>query len=241
MSKLKLWLVQLPVIRKVADLLGKGPAIFRTSRQYWEDKYSRGGTSGRGSYGELATFKAEFLNEFIHTHQIRSVIEFGCGDGNQLSLMEYPAYTGLDVSPTAIGICASKFANDRTKTFLLYHPEAFADNRGLLSSELALSLDVIFHLIEDDVYEAYMRHLFSAATRYVIVYSTDTDAPGREPHIRHHRFTAWAAQHERDWSLIEHIPNRYPVSEDQRSGSPADFFVFERPAAGRSHSEAGRV
>lgn len=38
-------------------------------------------------------------NDFVRARGIDSVIEFGCGDGAQLALAEYPAYGGIDVSP----------------------------------------------------------------------------------------------------------------------------------------------
>src|SRR5579864_6395854 len=75
---------------------------FPGSQTYWDQRYAEGGTSGSGSYGEQAAFKAEILNGFVARHGIQSVIEFGCGDGNQLSLASYPSYVGLDVSRTAI-------------------------------------------------------------------------------------------------------------------------------------------
>ena len=81
--------------------------VFPGSQPYWERRYARGGDSGAGSYGRLAIFKAEFVNSFVRDHGIRSVIEFGCGDGNQLSLAEYPSYFGLDVSRSAVEACAS--------------------------------------------------------------------------------------------------------------------------------------
>jgi hypothetical protein len=37
----------------------------------------------------------------VAERRIRSVIEFGCGDGNQLGLMRYPSYLGLDIEPCA--------------------------------------------------------------------------------------------------------------------------------------------
>ena len=79
-------------------------AAFRGSARYWERNYAEGGTSGAGSYDALALGKAAFLNEFVRIHEIGSVIDFGCGDGNQLSLADYPAYIGLDVSRTAIRV-----------------------------------------------------------------------------------------------------------------------------------------
>ena len=74
---------------------------FRHSAQYWDDRYRLAGNSGAGSYGRLADFKANVLNEFVAREKIASVVEFGCGDGNQLSLSRYPRYTGFDVSEHA--------------------------------------------------------------------------------------------------------------------------------------------
>ena len=59
------------------------------------------------------------------------------------------------------------------------------------AAELALSIDVVFHLIEDVVFEDYMRRLFGAATRYVIVYSSDHDEPWHGSHVRHRSFSQW--------------------------------------------------
>ncbi|MBI9084342.1 MAG: hypothetical protein JEZ11_12140 [Desulfobacterales bacterium] len=73
--------------------------------EYWERRYAQGGTSGAGSYGRLAEFKAEVLNTFVEERGVQNIIEFGCGDGNQLSLAKYPSYVGLDASKTAVTQC----------------------------------------------------------------------------------------------------------------------------------------
>src|SRR3989339_1402077 len=65
---------------------------------FWEARYRSGGDSGLGSFGRLAQFKADVLNDFVRQAGIASIIEFGCGDGNQLRLAAYPSYVGLDVS-----------------------------------------------------------------------------------------------------------------------------------------------
>src|SRR5688572_13218080 len=103
-------------------------ARFPGSSPYWNKRYEGGGTSGAGSYGRLASFKADFLNNFVQEHDVGSVIEFGCGDGAQLGLAAYPKYIGLDVSPTAIKLCVSRFAGDSTKSFFLYDGQCFADH-----------------------------------------------------------------------------------------------------------------
>ena len=62
---------------------------FNNSTEYWKNRYNLGGNSGDGSYGELAQFKAEFLNKFVTDKNIKTIIEFGSGDGNQLTMAQY--------------------------------------------------------------------------------------------------------------------------------------------------------
>ena len=204
---------------------------FPGSAAYWQARYRAGGCSGVGSYGRLAEFKAQVLNDFVTQQQIQSVIEFGCGDGNQLALARYPRYIGLDVSSAVLARCRGRFADDSTKSFYLYDPLAFLDNQRLFRADLALSLDVIFHNVEDEPYEEYMTHLFQAATKFVVVYSSDFDQRTDSAHVRHRRFTDWVAANRPDWTVLDHVPNPYPYSPSDPETSSADFFIFRpRPA-----------
>lgn len=197
---------------------------FPGSKMYWEDRYVKGGNSGAGSYGRLATFKAEILNSFVEENEIKSVLEFGCGDGNQLTLARYPRYVGFDVSVTAIDLCMKKFERDRTKSFYLI--DAYAGQ----IADLALSLDVIFHLVENDVFEEYMRRLFRAATRFVIIYSSNIDKNDayQGSHVNHRKFTDWVERNCDGWFLKTHIPNKYPGDGNDTENSFADFYIYER-------------
>jgi SAM-dependent methyltransferase len=197
------------------------------SSSYWEGRYAIGGTSGPGSQGRLAAFKADVVNCFAEKNNVQSVIEFGCGDGRQLSLACYSRYIGLDISPTAVATCRERFAEDDRKQFFLY--KSGNSNR---SAEMALSLDVIYHLIEDEVFETYMTDLFNAAERYVLIYSDNRDSwePGA-PHVRHRKFTNWIASHRPDWKLILHKPNPYPYAGDPEAGSWSDFWIYARNGA----------
>jgi SAM-dependent methyltransferase len=214
----------IPGARRVALLRQR--LGFVGSAPYWESNYVRGGTSGGGSYGALAHGKAEFLNAFVRDHGLRSVTEFGCGDGHQLSLADYPRYAGLDVSPAAILLCKRRFADDPTKSFFRYDGECFVDRGGLFSADLAISLDVVYHLVEDAVYEAYMEHLFAAGGRHVVIYSTNAENTGTAPHVRHRYFTPWVTRRFPQWQLAE-------VRAGPNSGpGRADFFVYERAGDG---------
>ena len=54
----------------------------------------------------------------MHNNSIELVIEWGTGDGNQLSLAKYKKYIGFDVSNTAVNLCKKEFKNDLTKNFI---------------------------------------------------------------------------------------------------------------------------
>lgn len=199
---------------------------FSGSAQYWEDRYAQGSTSGLGSYGEVAQMKANFINSWVKSNDVSSVSEFGCGDGNQLSLAEYPTYIGLDVSRTAILLCKERFVNDKTKSFYLYDGECFIDNGRLFRSDLVMSLDVIYHLVEDIIFETYMGHLFATAKRHVIIYSTDAPCGRSAPHVKHRNFSAWVRYNYPEWQLA--LQSNGPRSEE----SQADFFVYEKVTQG---------
>ncbi len=202
----------------------RGAPGFRSSAEYWDENYRRGGSSGPGSYGRLAAFKAEVLNRFVADNDIKSVIEFGSGDGAQLNLARYRKYTGVDVSHSALESTRRRFANDESVRFL-HTSEVGPDDRA----ELSLSLDVVYHLVEDDQFDAYMRQLYSAATRFVVVYSSNEDKKWPSPHVRHRRFTRWVEANQPGFELVQRIPNRYPFSvTDPDNTSFADFFIFAR-------------
>ncbi|HEX5402998.1 MAG TPA: class I SAM-dependent methyltransferase [Pseudonocardiaceae bacterium] len=196
--------------------------LFKGSAEYWEDRYAKGGTSGSGSYGRLAEWKAEIVNAWVAELGVTSVVDLGCGDGNQLSLANYPRYLGLDRSATAVKTCIGKFSGDATKSFLRYDPETLADPAGWLRADLALSLEVIFHLVEDEVFEDYMTRLFNSADRYIIVCSNDTADDERAPHERHRDFTKWIAQHRPDWTLDKRVDP--PADLDMMSS----FFLYKK-------------
>ena len=197
-------------------------AQFSNSVDYWDKRYRSGGDSGAGSYNRLAEFKARFLNAFVEQNHISSVIEHGCGDGAQLKLASYHSYTGVDISPKAVEICRNLFPNDPTKRFF---------QAGLLpagtQAELALSLDVIYHLVEDQIFEVYMEKLFASANKFVIVYSSNMVKEWPQKHVRHHRFTDWITQHHPEWSLQSTTPNEFPYDPARPDDTSfADFYVF---------------
>ncbi len=225
---LKYWFKKVPVLRIITKFIYFGFIerwrTFSGSEKYWIQRYQSGGNSGSGSYDKFAKFKAEVLNNFVKNNQIKTIIEYGCGDGNQLRLAEYPSYIGFDVSTEAIAQCRNIFFNDYTKEFKLlkeYQNE---------TAELTLSIDVIYHLIEIETFLSHMKFLFESSTRFVIIYSSNTDRQARlqANHIKHREFSKWIKHNKPEWKFIEHIPNIYSYTGIDIEGSCADFYIYEK-------------
>jgi SAM-dependent methyltransferase len=215
-----------PIAKRIYRMMALSPpppVPFTSSTRYWEDRYAVGGNSGAGSYGRLARFKADVINKFVAENAIQTVVEFGCGDGAQLNRACYPQYTGIDISPRAIELCQARFSRDTSKRFL--HAES--PEADSATADLALSLDVIYHLVEDDTYDQYMSRLVLAAKKYICIYSSNIERSSHVAHVRHRCFTNWLMTQAPEWRPILKVPN--PYQEDPANPthtSWADFYFF---------------
>jgi len=210
--------------KKISKVIKKNLERKINTLRYWKKRYSSGGNSGVGSYGKMALYKAEIINQFIKENSIKSVIEFGCGDGNQLSLANYPTYIGFDISKTAIKICKNKFKSDATKSFRMLRK--YQGDQA----DLTLSLEVIFHQLEEKNFLKHMQVLFNASKKFIIIFSSNSD-DNKDfigTHMRQWRFTDWVDQNQPDWNLIKHIPNKYPYNKETKEGSISDFYIYQK-------------
>lgn len=186
-----------------------------TPASYWDRRYREGRTSGAGSEGNEGQYKADYVSDFIRNHGITSVIDWGCGDGQVLQLMrlEDALYRGVDCSPTIVDRMQRKFPEHSFSTDDVHQPTA----------ELALSMDVLFHLPADHHYSAYLHDLFESARRFVIIYSTDYAGGRTARHVYRREFTPDVAERFPEWKLqIEEPPLREGL---------ASFFVYEKVAS----------
>lgn len=199
------------------------------SAEYWENRYASGGNSGYGSYSHLGEFKADVINMFIKTHNIRDVIDYGVGDGNQLKLLDISnlsSFTGLDISPTTVDRLCRDYENISNIKFLCTYRLDFTKH----CADMVMSCDVIYHLIEDSVYEDYMKNLFSMARKYVIIYAKDEDIRHCR-HVRFRKFSDYISRNFPEWTLKSHITNKYPqiiLGRDNKTTSPSDFYIYTK-------------
>jgi hypothetical protein len=191
------------------------------SENYWEKRYLSGGISGSGSMGLLAAFKAKIINSVAEELLATGAIEFGCGDGYQLGMFKFERYLGLDPSISAIQLCKKMYDKDPTKRFKIlskYDTE---------KDDVSLSLDVIFHLVEDDIFYKHLQQLFVAARKAVIIYSSNFNA-ARMYHERHRCFSEVIDQLFPKWELRNCIINEFPYGQNKKieSVSRSNFYIY---------------
>lgn len=192
------------------------------SNSYWENRYKSGGNSGAGSYNQLASFKADFINKFIKENVPLNgvLLDYGMGDGNQLNLFDLRSYRyiGVDVSPTIVKKCQQKFAKRLNMQFFTADQYLSVANRD--KCDVAISCDVLYHLINRDIFESYLFNLFSFSKQFVIIYARNEDAKDLASHVLIRKFTDFIAHEFPQWQLIHQTPNPFPPNK-------CDFFVFK--------------
>ncbi|MDB6058320.1 MAG: hypothetical protein JWO95_2164 [Verrucomicrobiales bacterium] len=198
---------------------------FFSSSSYWEKRYRDGGNSGAGSYNELAAYKADFINNFIRANGVTRLFDFGSGDGNQAGYLQVESYLGVDVSKTAVTMCRDKFKSDSKKRFVVYNPDTFKTEIAAYKPQLSISMDVLYHLVEDEVFTKYMTELFETAGEHVVIYASNFDSKDKSLHHRDRNFTPFVERTFPQWSLVKTETNPH------RDKSIADFFVYTREQA----------
>jgi SAM-dependent methyltransferase len=217
-------LKKIPILRDAAWRLRWIRQPFRGSANYWEARYASHGNSGRGSEGAEAEYKAEILNRFVREQDVRTVLEFGCGDGRLLQHLDFPRYHGFDVSPSALATCRRLFASDPSKSFSLlqdYHSE---------QADLSLSIDIIYHLVEEDVFGWHLQLLFQSAGKFVIIYSSHSseNRAYRGSHIYQREFLPWIQAQQPSWEFVERIPTPAKYRSNDWMDISPEFFFFRK-------------
>ncbi len=130
---------------------------------YWDLRYRLGGTSGKGSIGATRQWKWAQIDGCVDVLN-RSVLDIGCGDLSFWRGRACEDYTGLDFSDTVVK--RNRRAR-RSWTFI----QGDASQSQDLSGEIVLCLDMLFHVMSDDVYEAILRNLARWTQDWLFIYT----------------------------------------------------------------------
>lgn len=184
---------------------------FTDSAKYWEERYYYGGNSGKGSYFQQAAEKANYLNSKIKKYNIDTIVDIGCGDGNNLKLFKTRNYYGFDVSKTIIDSNKKLYRHDQNKKFILidnYFNKTLLEIRNKEDTKklICVSFDVIGHLVEDTVYQAHLENFSLLNPDYLIISQLDADIEYdlSVPHIKQRNYSSDLINN--GWKLVDTHP-----------------------------------
>lgn len=105
-------------------------------------------SSGWGSWPEFALPYLQFLVDFMNTHQIRSVVDVGCGDWAFSRYVDWGpiVYTGIDVVKEVIEKNGRRFSSPNIR---FVHGDIL--KMELPKGELLVCKDVLQHLTNADI------------------------------------------------------------------------------------------
>ena len=74
------------------------------NQKFWNDRYKNNPKlgSGPGSRGQNAKMKRDYLDNLIAENKIETVLDYGCGDLNCLTVDAIPIYYGVDTSDVVL-------------------------------------------------------------------------------------------------------------------------------------------
>lgn len=189
---------------------------------YWEARHrARLGTPA-ARIGPIGSMKIRVVNRLYEQFGVATHMDFGCDDGRLLEHIHAERFVGVDISGTLLRNLKNKFPDESRWKFI--HVKELD---AAYPCDLVTSLDVVHHLVEDQIFAAYMKRLFKFATKVVCIYSSDHEFSGGARHVRYRDFAAYIAQHFPGWQLTETIENPNVSKEEQKLGiPPSRFFIY---------------
>jgi len=140
----------------------------------WAKDPAGRGTSGPGSTLEATKEYRAFLEQFIRSHHIKSVVDAGCGDWSFASAIDWGGarYLGLDISSTTIAMVKRRFEREG------FSFDVADVTESLPAADLLLCKDVLQHLPNEKITRFIRNNLTKGKFKWAII----TDDKGRDNH-----------------------------------------------------------
>jgi SAM-dependent methyltransferase len=131
----------------------------------WAKSGDGKGTSGPGSSLEATAEYRAFLENFIKTHDVKSVVDAGCGDWSFSSKINWGQahYTGFDISTDVIDDVRKRHGNKAVQF------EVGNITESLPSADLLLCKDVLQHLPNELVLKFIKNNLKTGKYKWAII------------------------------------------------------------------------
>jgi hypothetical protein len=163
---------------------------------YIYDNKVWGEGSGGGSNPENNTEYIEFLQNLLKEKEIKSVVDFGCGDWQFSQLIDWSGieYLGIDCVESVVKENKEKFENEHITYF-------HSERRTLLRTDLLIVKDVFQHWND----EAIIKFLNTGLDRSKYILITNSKGTG---HYQHPEITGIIT---RPISALDYPLNKYNI------------------------------
>ena len=131
----------------------------------WGKDVAGKGTSGPGSTLEITGEYRVYVEDFIKKHNVKSVVDAGCGDWSFSSAIDWgdASYLGIDIASDVIAAVRHKHEKGRIK----FQVGDITDE--LPAAELLISKDVLQHLSNELVHKFIRNNLRKGKYKWVIL------------------------------------------------------------------------
>jgi SAM-dependent methyltransferase len=131
----------------------------------WGKDVAGKGTSGTGSTLEITREYRAYVEDFIQTHNVKSVVDAGCGDWSFSRAIEWgdASYLGVDIASEVIATVRNKYEKGR----ITFQVGDITDE--LPAADLLISKDVLQHLSNTLVHKFIRNNLRKGKYKWVIL------------------------------------------------------------------------
>jgi SAM-dependent methyltransferase len=131
----------------------------------WGRDVAGKGTSGTGSTLEITREYRAYVEDFMKTHSVKSVVDAGCGDWSFSRAMDWgdASYLGVDIASDVIAAVRDKHEKGKIK----FQVGDITDE--LPAADLLISKDVLQHLSNELVHKFITNNLRKGKYKWVIL------------------------------------------------------------------------
>lgn len=202
---------------------------YRDPQRYWNARHARhrSGLEGVGciSIGQEAN-EADYDTKWRHLHASLSkapggsrLLDAGCGNG---FFMERAARIGFDVEGVDFSPVAVDLARQRLGNAVPISVGPLDRFRPARSYDVVMCIDVLFHVVDDDIWRATVTNLARMAGRELLIQDHLVDAAaicaGHTSTVVHCRWRTLEMYCEAlpDWELVDHDVYELPCERETK-------------------------
>ena len=150
-----------------------------SEKNYWDSWYDSSTNSGPGSQGKLQEFKINYLNKLFKQFEIKTVLDFGCGDGSLALGLHCQSYFGIDIAINAIKLCKKRVNRQgfsfECENFFNYTP-SIIKNKFPSGLDCCICIDTLYHIFTEQALSETLKSLFSTEAKIVVLYTIPSES-----------------------------------------------------------------